>query len=141
MRILNGDWRRALSNSATKILSVRSGGGHCGIFLDPPYSTEAERAHLYTEEDFDVAHDVRRWCIEHGDDPMLRIVLAGYDVEHVELESHGWRAVEWYRAGFLRGGMGNTTKAGSTSQQKRERLWMSPACLGAEEPRQGGLFG
>ena len=62
---------------------------------------------------------------------------ADYDTEHGELEALGWRVVEWYRAGFLKGGMGNT---GGGGQQKRERLWMSPHCLGAVEARQGELW-
>ena len=141
VRILNGDWRRACTSGALKHLSVRQ-GGHAGIFLDPPYSHEVRDATLYTEESATVADDVRAWCEEHGTDPRYRIVLAGFDTEHVALEAKGWRAVEWYRAGFLRGGMANTRALEDgeerVSAQHRERLWFSPHCLGAA--RQRGLF-
>ncbi|MBA2741477.1 MAG: DNA adenine methylase [Actinobacteria bacterium] len=127
VRILNGDWKRAVTNGATKSLRVRMGGA-VGIFVDPPYSAEAERAALYAEEDFAVAHAVREWAIVRGADKDTRIVLAGFDGEHNELEAIGWRSVEWYRAGFLRGGMSNASKTGE-GQQHRERLWLSPHCL------------
>ena len=127
VRILNGDWRRAVTNGVLKSLSVRQ-GGHCGVFLDPPYADTAGRdGNLYAHDDEQVAHAVRDWAVEHGDDARYRIVLAGYEGEHVM--PAGWRAVEWYRSGFLKGGMGD--------QQARERLWLSPACLSV---RQGSLF-
>ena len=63
-------------------------------------------------------------------------------------ERHGWRAVEWYRAGFLKGGMGNTAgtdEDGTVGHvQHKERLWLSPGCLTAEAEkpaRQVDLFG
>ena len=143
VRIINGDWSRVLTGGASKPLAVRMGGGACGVFLDPPYSTEADRdMSLYAKESGTVAHDVRAWCAEHGDDPQYRIVLAGFDNEHTDLEPLGWRCVEWFKAGFLTGGMGNAASGGTKTQQKRERMWLSPHCLGAEKPSaQGDLFG
>jgi hypothetical protein len=139
VRILNGDWSRAVTGGASKTISVRMGKGICGVFLDPPYG-DVRSDGLYSEDSLTVAAEVQRWCAENGSDPKYRIVLAGYDVEHEILErEHGWRAVEWYKAGFLKGGMGNTSKskkAGEKNQQKRERLWLSPHCLGAELPTQ-----
>ncbi len=137
VRILNGDWKRACTSGATRTINVRQ-GGHVGIFLDQPYTTEAERAAVYSHEDMDVGHAVREWALKRGADADTRIVLAGYDVEHVELESHGWTAVEWYREGWLKGGMGNVGKAGN--QQHRERLWLSPHCLRPELDRQVSLW-
>jgi len=140
VRILNGDWQRAVTSGASKTLPVRQ-GGHVGIFLDPPYSAEAGRkASIYTKEDLTVAHAVREWARIRGTDSDTRIVLAGFDGEHNSLEADGWTAVEWFKAGFLKGGMGNV---GDTNQQHRERLWLSPHCLRpvAESPRQAGLFG
>jgi hypothetical protein len=55
--------------------------------------------------------------------------------EHGDLCAAGWREVEWYRGGFLRGGYANQGEEGT--QQWRERLWLSPHCLGV---RQRGLF-
>lgn len=139
VRIVNGDWSRVCTTGAAKMLEVRMNGGKCGIFLDPPYGHAATRAELYAKEDFDVADQVRDWCLRHGDDPDYRIVLAGFSGEHDVLEQHGWRVVEWFKAGFLKGGMAQQ-KGGGKHQQGRERLWLSPHCLGAAEKAQGGLF-
>jgi len=137
VRILNGDWKRAVTNGATKTLPVRK-GGHVGIFLDPPYSAAAERADVYSHEDTDVANAVREWARARGGDKDTRIVLAGFEGEHESLLADGWTSVEWYTAGWLRGGMGNISAEGH--QQKRERLWLSPHCLRPEKRAQMALF-
>jgi hypothetical protein len=144
VRILNGDWCRAVTSGAAKTLVVRQdkGQGLAGIFLDPPYSAEAGRADdLYAKESLTVAHDVRDWCIANGDDPDYRIVLAGFVGEghEVLVEQHGWREIEWFRAGFLKGGMAQQGENGH--QQDRERLWLSPHCISGEPPAQRDLFG
>jgi DNA adenine methylase len=157
VRILNGDWTRAVTGGATKTIKVRMGGkDHAGIFLDPPYADTADRTDaLYSHDSLDVAHAVREWAIKNGDDPQLRIVLAGFEGEH-DMPA-GWRSVPWYKGGFLRGGMGNTGKG---TQMHRDRLWLSPHCLSvdgadgaaavddeddaehvASTERQGSLFG
>ena len=141
VRILNGDWQRACTNGAMKSLPVRQAKGHAGIFLDPPYSDAAERySDVYASESESVAHDVRAWCIKWGEDERLRIVLAGFEGEHEGLRGHGWREVEWYRSGFLKGGMGNLGGSGG-GQQTRERLWLSPHCLNPDTKPQMSLFG
>jgi hypothetical protein len=138
VRILNGDWKRACTTGAMWTLPVRQ-GGVAGVFLDPPYSAAAGRSAVYSCEDFDVAHACRAWALEAGRSPKTRIVLAGFEGEgHEELEAHGWRVVEWYRAGFLKGGYGNQGADGH--QQARERLWLSPHCLAPEDDRQLGLL-
>lgn len=141
VRILNGDWRRAVTSGASKTIPVRMGKGHAGIFLDPPYADTAGRSDdIYAVESLTVAHDVRAWCLDHGNDPDLRIVLAGFDGEHgTDLVDAGWTEVEWFAAGFLTGGMGNTGTTGH--QQGRERLWLSPHCLRPEVDGQGTLWG
>ena len=152
VRILNGDWRRAVTGGASKTITVRMGDGHAGIFLDPPYRTTGTRdADIYTNDDGDsISAEVRAWCEKHGDDPKLRIVLAGFAGEgHEALLSRGWREVEWFKAGFLKGGMAQTaTRADGDDapahQQHLERLWFSPACIAprvAEPKRQTSLFG
>ncbi len=151
VRILNGDWRRAVTGGAAMTLPVRmQPDGAVGIFLDPPYADTAERTdNLYANDSLTVAHDVREWAIKAARNPKWRIVLAGFDGEHDELhERHGWRVVEWYRAGFLKGGMGNTAgtdEDGTVGHvQHKERLWLSPGCLTAEAEkpaRQVDLFG
>lgn len=142
VRIISGDWKRLLTGGASKTLPVRQGKGVCGVFLDPPYADTAARSSgLYAVDSLDVAHAVRAWCLEHGDDQDYRIVLAGFEGEHgTALIDAGWREVEWFVEGWLRGGMGQTSKNG-THQQHRERLWLSPHCLRpAEVPTQGSLF-
>jgi len=46
---------------------------------------------------------------------------------NLPLESAGWTKHEWFKDGYLTGGMGNVAKNG-THQQYRERLWASPNC-------------
>lgn len=130
VRILNGSWERACTSGALKTLSVRRKGDVAGVFLDPPYTSEVRDDGLYAVDDGDVAHAVRQWCIENGADSKYRIVLAGFAEEHGDLEAHGWRAVEWFRKGYLKGGMANQGRGGTS--QHRERLWLSPHCIGAE---------
>ena len=146
VRILNGDWRRAVTGGAAMTLPVRmNDAGSVGIFLDPPY-TDVRADGLYAHDSLTVAHDVREWAAKAGANSKWRIVLAGFDGEHDDLCKIGWRVVEWYRAGFLRGGMGNTAgtdEDGTTKhQQHKERLWLSPGCLEASKPAdQLALFG
>ncbi len=141
VRILNGDWARLVTTGATKTLNVRQYPLRvCGIFLDPPYGAEAARdSHLYTHDSETVAEDVAAWCLMHGDDKDYRIALAGYDTEHGALESAGWRVEEWFRSGFLKGGMAQLAKTG-THQQHRERIWFSPHCIRADAQKQRGMF-
>ena len=123
VRITCGSWERVVKPSAFR---ARTGGdGSVAVLLDPPYATSGD---LYAEGDADgsVAATVRAWCLTAPDD--LRIILCGYDSEHDDLLSHGWR-VEQGRAG---GGAGYSTRS---DNGRRERLWLSPACR-----RQDSLF-
>jgi len=116
VRITCGDWRRVVQPSVTR--SGCSGDGSRAIFLDPPYATSG---HHYAESSHGVAEAVREWCMTA--DPALRIVLCGYDDEHDALQAHGW-TVEQGKAGR---GAGYSVRA---DNGRRERLWVSPACLG-----------
>lgn len=135
VRILTGDWRRVVTPATLKTLSVRDKGGAAGVFLDPPYHPEERSKGIYTHDgSAALTQAVRDWCLAHGDDPQLRIVLAGFAGEgHEVLEGHGWRVVEWYTRGYLSGGYGKQGAAGD--QHHRERLWLSPHCLVADKPR------
>ncbi len=128
VRVCCGDWERVCGPAPTEKL------GLTGVFLDPPYSAEAGRDEtIYAEEDLTVAHDVRRWCLERGGSPLMRICLAGYEGEgHEELERAGWTMEAWKAKGGY-------SSQGSTAENNctRERLWFSPACLG---PAQNQLF-
>lgn len=121
VRICCGDWTRVMGPSVTFL------HGLTGVFLDPPYSAEAGRDNeLYRVEDNSVAHDCRRWCIENGANPLLRIALCGYAGEgHEELLSHGWTLEEW-RAN---GGYGNQGDGAGRKNAKREIILFSPHCL------------
>jgi hypothetical protein len=128
VRILNGDYKRLLTTGALKTLDVRMGKSIVGIFLDPPYSHSVRDPTLYKHDSLNIPTEVREWCLKNGDDPDYRIVLAGFVGEgHEILEEHGWRVVEWYKGGYLRGGYANIGNNGT--KQHRERLWLSPHCL------------
>ena len=125
-RVACGDWTRVCSPTV-----LRSAGGICGVFLDPPYD-QSMRSDVYAIES-PVAGDVLEWCKANGNQPDLRIVLAGYDGEHNDLEAMGWRVTAWKANGGYGGGMGKRGEENAT----KERLWFSPHCLSA---RQGSLL-
>jgi hypothetical protein len=116
VRVCCGDWTRVLGRSATECI------GTTGVFLDPPYGTAAGRdPSLYAHDDLDVAAKVRAWSVENGDNPKLRICLAGYEGEHEMPAS--WQCVPWKAGG------GYAASAGNHENAHRERLWFSPHCL------------
>lgn len=137
VRVCCGDWTRVLGPSTT----IKH--GVCGVFLDPPYDMRvvsnntgsardgaAPSYKLYAHHDNDLSEAVRRWAIENGENPLLRIALCGYEGEH---EMPGtWEKVAWKATG----GYGSQRANGKGSDNsKRERVWFSPHCLGV-----GGLF-
>ena len=128
VRVACGDWSRVLGPAV-----LDAGGGMTGVFLDPPYAAK-ERAEVYACDN-DVAGDVRKWCADNGDNPTMRIVLAGYDGEHNELEALGWKVKAWK----ARGGYGSQGDKRGRDNAKRERLWLSPHCMGVAPDLFGGL--
>jgi len=125
VRVCCGDWSRICGSSST---TTRL--GLTGLFMDPPYGDAASRnMSLYAHDSGTVAGEVLSYCLEHGDDPMFRIVLAGYEGEgHDILEEKGWDVIAWKGGG----GYGNRTEAGKANSAK-ERLWCSPHCIQKEE--------
>ena len=122
VRVCCGDWSRVVTSGALAY------GTTVGVFLDPPYSAEANRANdLYAVESLDVAHDVRAWCLANADNPRYRIALCGYEDEHEqELNAAGWRMLRWTaRASY------QTHNANGSNQanRRKERVWFSPHCL------------
>jgi hypothetical protein len=101
VRILNGSWERACTSGVLKVITVRQAKGVAGVFLDPPYDDAVRTGGLYAHDSGAVASDVRAWCLANGSDPDVRIVLAGYDTEHVELEAHGWNEVDCFVLWFV----------------------------------------
>lgn len=122
VRVACGEWDRVTGPSVRK-----AGGGVCGVFLDPPYAMEG-RSSVYAIET-DAATAAQAWCRENGNNPALRIVLAGYDGEHNGLESLGWKSVSWK----AQGGYGAQGEGRGRENAGRERLWMSPHCLGVKQ--------
>lgn len=129
VRVTCGDWKRLMCRT---VLELR---GLTALFLDPPYGVK-HRDDVYAEESYDVAAEVRTWCLEAGANPMHRIALCGYESEHGELEQLGWTKFEWKTSG----GFGHRAKdqAGRCIENGRlERIWFSPHCLSTS---QGLLF-
>jgi len=120
VRVACGDWSRVLGDSVTFRHGVT------GILLDPPYGHDERQADLYAN-DLDVAADVRAWAVEHGDNPLLRIALCGYDGEH-EMPA-GWTAHRWK----ARGGYGSQGNGSGRDNAARETIWFSPHCLPERE--------
>lgn len=128
VRVTCGDWERICKPS------TMTKNGITGVFLDPPYSEEANRdMDVYgANDDSTVAHRVREWCIENGNNSMLRIALCGYEGEHEELERRGWSVFKWKAHGGY-----SVTSAKKDSRGKinsnRERIWFSPHCLSSKQ--------
>lgn len=120
VRITCGSWERVVKPSVTR--SGTGGDGARAIFLDPPYSTSGD---LYAESSEGVAEAVRAWCLTAPRE--LRIILCGYDTEHDALLAHGWSVTEG-KAGRGAGYSVNPTNG------RRERLWLSPTCIGTAQP-------
>ncbi len=123
VRVCCGDWSRLCGPSVT----IKH--GITAVFLDPPYGKEAERRdNLYAADSDSVAHAVRAWALEWGENRDMRIALCGYEGEHVMPDS--WECVEWKAPGGY-GSQGNKT---GRDNSERERIWFSPHCL---KPAQG----
>ena len=93
------------------------------VLLDPPYADSANRdKNVYAEDSETIAHAVREWAIQNGDNPLLRIALCGYQSEHAMPSS--WECVAWKAAG----GYGSQSNGRGRDNKNRERIWFSPAC-------------
>lgn len=121
VRVCCGDWTRILGRSTLGI-DTAHGMTPCGIMLDPPYAHEIRDKRLYRADE-NVSDAVRKWAIENGDNPQLRIALCGFEGEH-DMPPQ-WEKVAW-------------KSKGSTKNHDRERIWFSPHCLRATV--QGSLF-
>jgi len=124
VRVCCGDWARVMGTAPT--LHV---GNPTGIFLDPPYSQKERDPRCYRMDRLGLAEECREWCLEHGDDPRLRIALCGYAGEgHEPLEAAGWSVLAWK----THGGYSNQRKTGTNDNKYRERIWFSPHCINAK---------
>ena len=117
VRVCCGDWSRLCGPSVT----IKH--GITGVFLDPPYSDEAERQEgLYSSDSGSVAHSVREWALEWGKHRDMRIALCGYEGEHA---MPGWTEIAWK----ARGGYGSQGNGSGRENAGRERIWFSKYCL------------
>jgi DNA adenine methylase len=85
VEVLCGDWSRCVTH-ATMGLGLKR---DIGIFLDPPYGTGDVP---YDDNTGNVSKDVWEWSIENGNNPRIRIVVAGYDDGRKLPE--GWGIIE-----------------------------------------------
>lgn len=115
VRVACGDWSRVLGDSVTFKHGVT------GVFLDPPYSHDIRDNDLYAC-DHDVAADVRKWALENGDNPKLRIALCGYVDEH---DMPGWTSYQWKASG----GYGSQGEGAGRENASKETIWFSPHCI------------
>ena len=128
VRVCCGEWDRVLGPAVTF-----ASHGLTGVFLDPPYPEEADRAHaLYVQEDLSVAHRVREWVLENGNNPLLRIALCGY--EEVWDMPESWECLEWKAHGGYALQSSDNSSQGKQNRH-RERVWFSPHCLKGEQGR------
>lgn len=110
VRVCCGDWTRVLTPSVT------TKHGLTAVLLDPPYQASVNQN--YAVSSGDIAAEVATWAIEHGDDPLLRIALCGYEGDYqmpASWECEHGRA----RKGYQR----------DADAAKKERVWFSPHCL------------
>ena len=116
VRVACGDWERVLGPSVTEKHGVTA------ILLDPPYAA-SEHDVSYAASAGDVAADVRAWAVQHGDNPLLRIALCGYDTEHAMPD--GWTSATWK----AKGGYGSQADGRGRENCSRETIWFSPHCV------------
>jgi hypothetical protein len=124
VRVCCGDWSRVTGPTPTYL------NGMTGVFLDPPYSQNERDTRCYSVDRPGIAAECLQWCLANSDNPKLRIALCGYEGEgHEPLEEAGWSVLSWH----ANGGYGHQRKVGLNTNRHRERIWFSPACLGADD--------
>lgn len=120
-RVCCGDWTRVIKPAITYKNKGVPVNGITGVFLDPPYDYKG-RDKVYREEN-NVFKDVCQWAVENGDNSTMRIVLCGYDGDHIIPETwkvHSWKA---------NGGFGNLANDRGRSNSALEKIYFSPYCL------------
>jgi DNA adenine methylase len=126
VRVCCGDWARIVTEGAT------AHGNTVGVFLDPPYLGDVRTRDLYRVDDHSISTAVRDWAVARGDDPRMRIVLAGYYEEHAGHVPASWREVRYSAHAAYQTANGGGENA---ANRHNECLWFSPHCLA-----EGGLF-
>lgn len=142
VRTLCGDWERAVTDVVSwNNNSTRGKDAKTAFFFDPPYAVEAGRTDgLYAQDDLQVAHQVREWCLEwvqlsdgfegyRYNHPKILIALCGYEDEHGPHMPDSWECVAWK----AQGGYSNQRKGETNGNKHKERIWFSPNCLKPQE--------
>jgi len=127
--VVCGDWTQVCGGNWQDKM------GLCGIFFAPPYGHGVGKRdeNLYSHDSTTVSERVREWCLKRGNLETYRIILAGYEGEHNELEEHGWRKFEWKtNGGYANIQRNKDSKANGKENAKLERLWISPHCVQLE---------
>ncbi len=114
VRVACGDWRRVLGTGGLHH------GAECAVFLDPPYV--GDFGAVYRHDAGGTAREAGEWAFEHGNDPRLRIALCGHEGDYETPD--GWRVLQWKRPHGHRA---------DQAEKARERVWLSPHCLGAAQ--------
>lgn len=125
VRVVCGDWTRVVTDGALIY------GATAGVFVDPPYLGDVRTSDLYSVDDHTIAHAVRDWCLANGDNPRLRIVLAGYVTEHDHLIPDTWQRHRWSAIGGYSTAASVARADGNHENRHLETLWLSPHCLGS----------
>ncbi len=138
VRVCCGDWLRVCDSE-----SVTTRLGVTGLFIDAPYRAKlkcgkrSRTAKIYSTDDATgaVVDRVIAYCLERGNQPMMRIAACCYEGEGYEvLLKNGWECVAWES----RGGYGNRSDEGKANA-RRERIFFSPHCVDLGAPLFEGL--
>lgn len=114
-RVTCGDWTRVVTPAVTTRHGVTA------VLLDPPYGEGAQEYSAGGNADGQIAANVWAWAAEHGNDPLLRIAVCGYDDGRAL--PPGWSAMRWTaRKGY------QATDGDSADNPAREVVWFSPHC-------------
>jgi len=119
VRVLSGKWERAVTDAVT------TRHGITAVFMDPPYA-KGSMDYAAGGVGTSISGDVAAWCVEHGSDPGLRIVLCGHGGEH-DMSAHGWTSEKWKAGG------GYATSDVAVKNRESETIWCSPYCVQATE--------
>jgi len=125
IRVCCGDWTRVTTRGALAY------GNTVGVFLDPPYLGDIRTPDLYSVDDHTISHAVREWALANGNDPRMRIVLAGYGPEHEQHMPASWRTHAYSASAAYQTTAQTNGNQGNQANRRLERLWFSPHCLTA----------
>jgi len=122
VKVVCGDWSRVCGGN------WQAYNKPVGMFFDPPYMTAGRDEKIYHHDSMTVGGEVEKWCLDRGDNPDYRIVIAGYDDEYSTLLANGWSVYAWSASG----GYSNNNSRGNINRH-RERLFVSPYCIGSKK--------